>query len=577
MKMKDNRASPYLLFMLVACLLLIPFFLLKGMLIGSDAIFHFNRFYDTAMQIKEGNIQYFLSMYGFQQSGRIVNAFYGPFFSYIQGILVLCSGTWFRYQLVSNFFLYWIAASSMYLLLKRNGIGKKSACFWSLLYLSTFAIQYWILSQGFTSWGAALMPLGLIPLREMFEEHRLPFIQMGVVMALLLQVHVLSTLMLALIYLISFGYCWFQSKQKKELLLQAFAAAGIFFLLTANIWASYLHLYSSNHIHPPFVNRSLHLNTINHKSANWLVYPIFFSIFMIAQPLVLLLNWKKSSVYQRFVVFLSLFFLFLSTSWMPWQFLIAHDSILAKAIQFPFRFFVPYLVLLFLSLALLMEQQSGRWMLKENVVMFSCLFVACAQTMGIAWHSLNQWKSEDLNRRNSLHTFVDASDQEALRQSFFQKDLSLSLAYWQKSTPDYLPIIKTTETNKYKLYEKYVLNTEKEFQRQVRENQLHVSWESQQEESIYVPIVKYQQTELIFNGKKLSEEDYQCTEIGTLILQAKKGENQLTVFYRPPFYIPLIIYATMINWFLVLLIWGWKKRKTKEISKGATGGESFKR
>ncbi len=49
------------------------------MILGSDVVFHFNRFYETSQQIKEGNFQYFLSIYGFQQSARIVNALYGPF------------------------------------------------------------------------------------------------------------------------------------------------------------------------------------------------------------------------------------------------------------------------------------------------------------------------------------------------------------------------------------------------------------------------------------------------------------------------------------------------------------------
>ena len=40
------------------------------------------------LQLKNGNFSYFLSLYGFQQSGRIVNALYGPFFAYLQGGLI---------------------------------------------------------------------------------------------------------------------------------------------------------------------------------------------------------------------------------------------------------------------------------------------------------------------------------------------------------------------------------------------------------------------------------------------------------------------------------------------------------
>ncbi|NRR75415.1 hypothetical protein HRD57_07025 [Tetragenococcus halophilus] len=49
----------------------------QNLYLGDDWIFHYNRFYDTAQQIKEGNFHYFISMYGFSQSGRIINALYG--------------------------------------------------------------------------------------------------------------------------------------------------------------------------------------------------------------------------------------------------------------------------------------------------------------------------------------------------------------------------------------------------------------------------------------------------------------------------------------------------------------------
>ncbi|EQE00311.1 putative cell division domain protein, partial [Clostridioides difficile CD9] len=37
------------------------------------------------MQFKTGNFSYFQTNYGFQQSGRIVNALYGPLIAYILG------------------------------------------------------------------------------------------------------------------------------------------------------------------------------------------------------------------------------------------------------------------------------------------------------------------------------------------------------------------------------------------------------------------------------------------------------------------------------------------------------------
>lgn len=59
-----------------------------GIILGNDMMFHFNRFYEAYMQIKTGDFNYFQSIFSFDQSGRIVNALYGPDFSYLQGLLM---------------------------------------------------------------------------------------------------------------------------------------------------------------------------------------------------------------------------------------------------------------------------------------------------------------------------------------------------------------------------------------------------------------------------------------------------------------------------------------------------------
>nr|HPI99784.1 hypothetical protein [Enterococcus sp.] len=105
-KVIHTHGLAILVIFLVSLILILPQLLTKGMVLGSDAVFHYNRFYDAAMQIKEGNFQHFISMYGFQQSGRIVNALYGPLIAYIQGLLVLISPSWFGYQVFSRFMIF---------------------------------------------------------------------------------------------------------------------------------------------------------------------------------------------------------------------------------------------------------------------------------------------------------------------------------------------------------------------------------------------------------------------------------------------------------------------------------------
>lgn len=147
-----HRLLPYAIIAMFAFLLILPQLLTGGFIVGSDAIFHYNRFYDTAMQIKTGHYSYFLSLHGFQQSGRIVNAVYGPLFAYFQGFLVLISKNWFIYQHLSRFAIGLISGLSMYALLRQCRLKQHLALPLALFYVTTFSIQYWSMRQGFSSW-----------------------------------------------------------------------------------------------------------------------------------------------------------------------------------------------------------------------------------------------------------------------------------------------------------------------------------------------------------------------------------------------------------------------------------------
>ena len=85
------------------------------------------------------------------------------FFAYLQGGIVLISGTWFRYQIVSRVLLHILAESSMYALLNQCKVKTTISLSLGLLYATTFSIQYWTMRQGFSSWGAALLPFCFIP------------------------------------------------------------------------------------------------------------------------------------------------------------------------------------------------------------------------------------------------------------------------------------------------------------------------------------------------------------------------------------------------------------------------------
>lgn len=219
---QHNIKKDFLLILLVSLIMTLPQLLGRGMIIGSDSIFHFNRFYDAAMQMKEGNLQYFISMYGFQESGRIVNALYGPLTAYLHGFLVLISKSWYRYQMLANVTLFLLSGSSMYFFLKKGKIAYQLRLPISILYMTTYSIHYWTIRQGFSSWGAALLPICLIPFIEMIREKKIHKFQLGISTALMVQTHLFSSLLLILIYIPAFIFAYFQTDNRKQLLSNLF-------------------------------------------------------------------------------------------------------------------------------------------------------------------------------------------------------------------------------------------------------------------------------------------------------------------------------------------------------------------
>lgn len=88
---KINYAAcwPYMAVVLFAVYLAYRQMRTGNIIIGSDTIFHFNRFYETEEQIRNGNLSWFMTLYGFNQSGRVINALYGPASAYLNGLLLL--------------------------------------------------------------------------------------------------------------------------------------------------------------------------------------------------------------------------------------------------------------------------------------------------------------------------------------------------------------------------------------------------------------------------------------------------------------------------------------------------------
>lgn len=549
-----------------AILLVTPQLFTRKVILGSDSIFHYNRFYEAAMQLKNGNFSYFLSLYGFQQSGRIVNALYGPFFAYLQGGFILISGTWFRYQIVSRVLLHILAESSMYALLKQCKVKTSIALSLGLLYATTFSIQYWTMRQGFSSWGAALLPYCFIPAIHYVFYQRLDQVRLALSMALIFQIHVLSALMLAMMYLPFYLYTFVKAttSKKKETILKVLIAVILFLLLTVNVWGVLLYLRGANHLLDPFINREIGKNGIDGTARYWLYTPISLMVLLILQFIYAIVNWKKLARWKRILHFIYFVFFFLSTGLFPWQYLVENGNTFAELIQFPFRFFVPATILL-LAITGLTVTRFVNWRKSIAVLLFAFAGVGLIQNIMDTTDRVKSAAQDGELISIVKHTYVEG-DYQTISLTMNDSDLSQFLNLVVKSTPDYVPIYGTIgKQNTYDLYYENIV-TNQRTEKLIKDNYLVLTWQADEGEELNLPIVVYKDSILTLNGKELDKDDYNLSTIGTPTVSSQEGKNKLELRYQEPEWLFVAISAPLIVLGTIGLQWLYTKISIKKVA-----------
>lgn len=551
---KKYRITPYFILFLCAVMLILPQLITGNMMLGADYIFHYNRFYETAMQIKTGNFNYFLSLFSFQTTGRMINALYGPLMAYFQGILLLIAGTWFRYQLLSNFLLFFLSGSSMFYLLKKSKRSLGTSLFFSISYMTSYCIIYGIFRQSFTSWGAVVFPFALVPLIQMIEQKKIAPIRLAIAMALIVQVHFFTSLLVVMIYFLAFCYLLTQ-KLPKQFFIQLIQSVALFLCLTANIWVVFLSVYRYDNIQPPFVNADMSAYTIDQSSHIWLDYPMFFLLFIGLQWLLYLRQRKTLPKIVHVTFWLSVFFLFLSTSILPWSYFVEQKVPFVTLIQFPFRFFVPFTVLLFLSLAFLLDKTKIHTLFSWKLLGVGLCVVALFNAIQGTTQQLDKWTSLKTSDILSKHTFVTTQDIDQIKDSFYTSDLNQMLHLIIKSTPDYLPNEKENIGNRYNEYEKHILFTPFTFDSIAQKNgTLQVTWTAKQEATVTLPLVAYAHTTLTLNGQVVENKIDHEAILHLVTLTQKSGHNTLIIGYHQALYVTLGLWLTLISWLSLLVL-----------------------
>lgn len=539
---------------IIPLLFVLPLILSKSLILGSDAIFHFNRFYETALQIKNHNLNYFISMYGYQESGRIILPLYGPIFSYIQGILVLITPTWFFYQIISNYILYLVSEINMYFLLKKLDVSVKRRLYYSIFYLTTYSIQYWTIRQGFSSWGAAFLPLFIIPIVTLFKYKKFNYIKIALSVACMVQIHLFSALILVIIYIILYVYYYLKFNiSLKKWLIEGILSITTFFLITINFWYAMYSIYTENNILSPFINNNMHNNTITSNSYYWLINPIILLLMIFLLP-ILIYKYKRTTLTTGLLI-ISILFFTLSTNLIPWKYLINLDLSIINIIQFPFRFFIPFTIIFLILFCIYMDLT-----LKSPKIELIMVSISIIQTLFMIVSATNNWKNND-TYVNSNHIYILSNDNNKVRDAFFIKNKQKALNLIQKSTPDYIPLYSKTDTNKYDLYYDNVIINNHNYKKTIKQNSIILTANNKQTKEQILPLFIYKNSNFFINNKKIDNSSLKLTDIGNPILKIDKN-TKIKLTYSYPKYFKMTFYIQYIILFFILIyyIQSWIKR-----------------
>lgn len=561
-----KRVLPYLVILLVTYIT-VEYQMAKGTtLMTSDRFLHFDRFYDTSMQIKTGNFSLFQTNYAFNQSGRVFNALYGPFFAYLNGLLIIICRTWFRYNILIDFIVYLIGGIGMYRLGKKGKVNDFIALLLAVLYLQFGIIPGMLEANNFMGWGAAFAPYAMIQALNMIKDKKRPihWISLTIIMAIIAQVHVLSTLIIA-VTLVPFAiYGLVNTPNKKQMIVDFFKAIGAFLLLSANIWGGLLVVYSKNKIAPPdtyvLTKYAIKVTHIMFRHGN---LPILVFLLLLFQLGFVIKHFKEDYI-NTMVTMVSTAFLLVASVLFPWAKFQGRFPVLGQVLQFPFRLIVAALPLMLLGFGITFTKllKKDNQVIKKYIIF--ALILAIVQGYSDSARKVFDLSNDFLNpgKAMSIVNYYRVSPKISEMQYFTRHSNSgYIFTLVDRAEPDYLPVIQHADNN---LYAKTILDHSREYKRKIVGDKMYLYWTSKKKEERILPIVMYKQSKLILNGKDVS--NTKKNMISNPYVQAKKGKNVAVLSFTIPFYFWILLAISFLSW-LLALVYGlnnwYKKRYAK--------------
>lgn len=572
-KVHESRFFPLLVFGLLGLIALSSLILNNTLILSYDTIFHFNRFYDTAEQIRNGSYNYFQMNYGFLQTGRIVNALYGPVVAYIGGFILLLSYNWIVFEIVISLLVMLVAAFSMYWLCKVNGVSRDYSILMGSLYMIGSSVFVWVINQQFTGVGAAVMPVFFIGITLMLQKLRIPVLGVSVGMAVLIQTHVVSSL-------IAFGaslpiiiVSLVLTKEKWKMIKDGLIAIVLTLALTFNVWGVMISIFRHNFLIPTFPETSMQLFTVSlhGESIQSVVKPMELLIFLYVIYYVIT-RWKKLNYVVKTLGSVAFGFLVLSTNIVPWTRLQVEFPKLTTLVQFPKRFAVIPFILFFLLLGMILTNDKHALTLKplhypSRAFTYAMLFFVFALNMEANFQAINLGVSQTIAMKQNNDSVIPVNhafsynkkynrtylqDLESPNKSYLVNDIL-------KTTPDYLPTTQAVNEDNYASVHPYLNNHRQLIKHNFKikggytkkvnkDGSLTVTWYNHHSKTrrFRVTVVKYSATKLVLNGKKIKPA--RLSQVGAVTVKAKPGKNVLTVSYRTGLGMDVIFLVTTLSW-----------------------------
>ncbi len=541
---------PIILSLVIATVLIWTELTTRSGLTLDDTAFHFHRFYDTYQQIQNHNFSYFQMNYGMGESGRIVNALYGPFFAYLMGSLLLFCSSWLRFQILITYLIFLVGGLGIYRLSRKVKLSQVVSSIVTTLFLTTGYIAYWPRSNAFNSWGAVLIPFVLIQGINLLNNHknRFSWISLGIVMAIVAQIHLLSTFFSILALIPFFIYGLVLSENKRQMWIDVFKAVGLFIVLTANVWGAFLLLYPTNQMASP-IDYSPVLTAVNLSVAGtstmWTSITEVTLLLFIVQLIYVIFNFKSSKL-NTFVTLEGIVFLYLSSNLFPWQFVKDTLPAVTGYLQFPNRFTVVAYPLLFLGIGLTLNE-----LIKSHGKKIG--MIASALAIVVVLFNVRA----DFNEINNNITYNKGITSNAKEMK--EKGLAPYINKVEINSPDYLPVRKKIKSSDITgMLMSMSLQKNNFEQRALSNGRLEFTWKDSTSKVTTLPIFIYKQSELSLNNKVIKPK---VNEIGMPQVQSRKGKNTAILSFKTPTWFTILLYISILSWALLIIygVFRWVK------------------